>query len=319
VLDLACGSGYGSEIMMKTAASVHGVDNDAPSVDLAAATIGERTAATFEIGDGVEFLDRELASSYDMIVCFEGLEHMLDLSTAVSRLAHHVNAGVQLVFSVPNSQAFEEDNPFHVTNFGYQGAAAMVAEFPGAIMLQQYLAEGSLICSQRCDELDAKLLHLERVEPEYANYFLAIVNVDEARVARAHGSRLLLLEAPAHNRYMRNLELANRELRRRNNELARKMFNHPGLEPAKGGSAASAFVASSVRELEAAVERKVEEIAARDRDLAARDRDLAARDRDLAQRDDMILAQRRELLRLRQQVVAAAELASASGAESSVT
>jgi cyclopropane fatty-acyl-phospholipid synthase-like methyltransferase len=309
VLDLACGSGYGSEIMIKTAASVHGVDSDAPSVDLAAATIGQRTAATFEIADGVEFLGRELGGSYDMIVCFEGLEHMLDLSTAVSRLAHHVNEGVQLVFSLLNSRAFEQDNPFHVTNFGYQQAAALVSELPGAITLQQYLAEGSLICAQGCDELDAKLLHIERVEPEYADYFLAIVNVDEALVARAHSSRLLLLEAPAHNRYMRNLELANRELRRRNNELARKMFNHAALDSAKAGSAASSFVASRVRELEAVVERKVEEI-------AARDRDLAARDRDLAQREDMILAQRHELLRLRQQVVAAAELASAHGADS---
>ncbi|MFZ1155412.1 MAG: methyltransferase domain-containing protein, partial [Solirubrobacteraceae bacterium] len=116
VLDLACGSGYGSAILAETATAVHGVDNDVATIDLAVATVGQRTEATFEVADAIAVLGGDLSDRYDAIVCFEALEHLSDLESAVRGLREQAARGVQLIVSVPNSRAFEEDNEFHVTD-----------------------------------------------------------------------------------------------------------------------------------------------------------------------------------------------------------
>jgi 2-polyprenyl-3-methyl-5-hydroxy-6-metoxy-1,4-benzoquinol methylase len=293
VLDLACGSGYGSSILAETAAAVHGVDNDVATVDLAAATIGRRTNATFEVADAVAFLDRDLSDAYDMIVCFEGLEHFSDVNEAIRRLAEQVKKGVKLVASVPNSKAFEEENEYHVVDFGYEEALALLGKLPQATMLYQYLAEGSLICADDARELEAQLLRVDQAEPEYANHFLVIANLQPDRVTALHHGRLQLSHAPVYNRYMRNLEVGNHELRRRNNELARKLLGQAQMSTTKAGSAAAAFVVSAnerIDELEATI--------------AAAEAEITRQAGEIANRDDMILAQRRELLQLRQELVA---------------
>ena len=78
VLDLGCGSGYGSEVLATTAASVVGVDVDAGA--LADARRGYGGAGiTFEEGDAIELLGTRLADRFDAIVMFEALEHVSDV------------------------------------------------------------------------------------------------------------------------------------------------------------------------------------------------------------------------------------------------
>src|ERR1700733_10089782 len=75
VLDLCCGTGYGTAILAAEATEVVGVDNDAATVELAAASIGHDVAgARFELADAAEFLMRDVVASFDVVVCFEGLE-----------------------------------------------------------------------------------------------------------------------------------------------------------------------------------------------------------------------------------------------------
>jgi 2-polyprenyl-3-methyl-5-hydroxy-6-metoxy-1,4-benzoquinol methylase len=286
VLDLACGSGYGAAILAESAAAVHGVDNDVATVDLAAATVGRTTIATFEVGDAVALLAQDLSASYDAIVCFEALEHLADLERAVAGLGEQAARGLRLVVSVPNSRAFDEHNEFHVTDFGYEEARALLGELPDGVMVGQFLTEGSLISPAGADELDGKLVHLEQAEPEYANHFLVTANVGEDQLMSAQRSRAQLVEAPVHNRYMRNLEVANAELRRRNNELARKMMRPGAAAFARAGSAAPSHL---VR-----LNGKIDELNARVGELEALGDGQA----------EMILAQRLELLQLRQALIA---------------
>jgi hypothetical protein len=267
---------------------VHGVDNDVATVDLATATIGQRTSATFEVADAVAVLSEDLSDRYDVIVCFEALEHLSDLPAAIDGLRNQASRNMQLIVSVPNSRAFDEDNQFHVTNFGYQEALELLAEFPGALMLGQHLTEGSLIRADKGSGLDSRLVNLEHAEQEYANHFLLIANFDEGHVLAAHRSRAQLVEAPVHNRYMRNLEVANTELRRRNNELARKMLRGAVDGSARAGSAGSSLLLgfkTHIAELEEIVQRQAS---------------------DIGHRDEMILAQRHELLQMRQNTLAPA-------------
>jgi 2-polyprenyl-3-methyl-5-hydroxy-6-metoxy-1,4-benzoquinol methylase len=292
VLDLGCGVGYGSEIMASVAASVHGVDSDAATVDTAARTIGARTSATFEVADAVAYLQEGLADRFDVVVCFEALEHFDDPEIAIAGFRKQAKYGLGLILSVPNSRAFEEENEFHRSQFGYLEAVALADSIPNTVMINQYLTEGSLISAeQAADDLDATLENLEQAESEYANHFILVTNLDHDLATRL-SARAQILEAPTHNRYMRSLEQGNRELLRRNNELARKMMGGQSPSTSKVDSAAVAFVASLK-----------DRIATLEESIMTQETELVA---ELAQREEMILAQRREILEIRQQVLAVA-------------
>jgi 2-polyprenyl-3-methyl-5-hydroxy-6-metoxy-1,4-benzoquinol methylase len=284
VVDLACGVGYGSEILAQVATAVHGVDIDVAAIDSAAATVGKRSAATFGVADASDFLSQDLTGDYDMLVCFEGLEHFDGFSDVVDLLANQVRAGVKLVCSVPNSKMFEEENEFHVSSLGHRDVLEL-AERLSASVVWQYLSEGSLIYVDGTDELEASLINLEQAEPEYANHFILLSNLEDKEAKKACKSRMQLSHGPVYNRYIRSIEIANRELHRRNNELARKMLTGNPMTPAKADAAAATFTArlsGRLTELEAQIKHQNGEI---------------------DWRDDMIIAQRREILALRQQIL----------------
>jgi 2-polyprenyl-3-methyl-5-hydroxy-6-metoxy-1,4-benzoquinol methylase len=217
VLDLACGAGYGSEILSARAGSVVGVDVDPGAIEEASAGI---TAANveFEVADAVGYLRTDVARSFDAIVCFEALEHLDDPHEALDELARLADSGAKVIVSIPNSKGFEEENEFHKTDFGYEEAMAAFARLGEPTVVFQYLAEGSLIRTADGGDTTARVVAAERAEPEYANHFIALVGFGDAAVEDA---RMSLAAAPNYNSYIRTLEAANDDLYRTNRRLAR--------------------------------------------------------------------------------------------------
>jgi SAM-dependent methyltransferase len=223
VLDLCCGSGYGSRILREACPTVVGIDKDVATIDMARATIGREADIEFEAADAHDVLSRSLSETFDAIVMLEGLEHLADPEKAIASLQRHADAGLKLVVSIPNSKAFEEDNPFHVTDFGYEDAVEVGSKFDRVTILYQFVAEGSVIRSETPAELEVRFVEIERGELEYANHFVLCVNCG-SKESGLTSPRLQLTATPAHTRYMRNLELANAELRRANVRLGRRML-----------------------------------------------------------------------------------------------
>ena len=256
VLDLCCGSGYGTAILAERAGIVHGVDIDAATIDRAAATVGRNTEATFEAGDALAFLRSEdLSERFDAVVCFEGLEHLPDVEAALRELRRHAEAGVRIIASIPNSKAFEEDNEFHLTDFGWEEARAAWEGFDNVVMLFQHLAEGSVVLAEEADELDARIVHLDYGEPEFANHYIVAIGFDPDKVRAAHRARAQVVLSPVYNRYMKTLEHANSQLWRRNAQLARGLIGH-------ADSGAASFVSKlerQVKELEAELWERTQE------------------------------------------------------------
>lgn len=240
VLDLCCGSGYGSAILARHAREIVGVDNDAATVDTARVTVGpEAPNVSFELADAVGYLRGDLQARFEAIVCFEGLEHLAKLEEALELLRGHAEQGVRLVLSVPNDQLFAEPNPFHVTTFGYDEAMRAMARFSGAVMLPQFLAEGSLICPEGASETEVTVSLEGRDEPQYANHFLFCVGFDPDAVQRAHHGRIQVSTSPIFNRWSEDLKRGAWALRRENARLARARLG-------KAGSAAASVLASHV-------------------------------------------------------------------------
>jgi len=228
VLDLCCGTGYGSAILARTAASVVGVDNDAGAVDAAAAAFRDQGTMTFRAADAARYLHTDEAASFDLIVCFEGLEHLHALDDALESLRRLTREGAQLVFSVPNSKTLGEENEFHVTDFDLERLEGVLAGFEDPAVLQQHLAEASLITGDDGDAGDpdaTRAVLRGQAEAEYANHYVVFVNVPpEARAGMAGSARGVIAVAPRHNRWLLELERQNRELWTINARLARERW-----------------------------------------------------------------------------------------------
>jgi 2-polyprenyl-3-methyl-5-hydroxy-6-metoxy-1,4-benzoquinol methylase len=234
VVDLCCGTGYGSRILSEHASEVLGVDYDVGAIDTAQSAFGG-DGLRFEVADAHEFLRRDLNGAFDAIVMLEALEHLQRPDEAVESLRRHAELGIRIVVSVPNSKTLGEVNPFHLTEYDHERLHETFDSFDDVTILYQFLAEGSLVRQADSDGENARVVAGERGEPEYANHFIVCVNFGEALPAADSGRAQLEL-APVHNRYMRNLETANLELRRTNARLGRQWLG-------KGDSAAASLLA----------------------------------------------------------------------------
>ena len=235
VLDVCCGTGYGSRLLAATAATVHGVDVAEEAVAAARDGVepGERERVTFEAADAVAFLRAQPQGLYEAVVCFEGIEHVPDPEALIAELGRLAEGGARLVVSLPNSKGFEERNEFHVTDFGYEEMRALIARLPEPQVLEQRLAEASVIVPTGAGAEPATG-RLEPVPDEagWANHWIVTVNVPVAEL-RGASARITFAAAPQASAYMRSLEVANAELVRANARLAR---NWLGLHDASAAS-----------------------------------------------------------------------------------
>ena len=99
VLDIACGTGYGSNILIEAGASQYvGVDISEDSIEYAKQQFCSEKAS-FIVGDIGNF---ESAEPFDVIACFETIEHVSFYPSALKNLFSVLRPGGVLVISSPN-------------------------------------------------------------------------------------------------------------------------------------------------------------------------------------------------------------------------
>jgi SAM-dependent methyltransferase len=251
VIDLACGSGYGSALLRETASAVLGVDNDAAAIDVARGTVGATHGVRFEAADALEFLERDgLERDWDAIVCFEGLEHLREPGRAAKALGELAGNGMKLAISLPNSRTLGEQNQFHVTDFSYDTAMRLFDELGDTQVLYQFNAEGTLVRGEESGTLEAEEVLSHYGESDYANHFIGFVNFGDVLDTAAPSARMRLEIAPAYTRHMLWLQRANRELSRENTRLARGLLARGQL--GNSDAAAGTVLFRRHRELEQA-------------------------------------------------------------------
>jgi len=119
VLDIASGSGYGSEMMAQAGAKkVIGIDIDEQAITEAQKRYGSNQIE-FKVGttiEGVEKLDIP-DNSIEVIACFETIEHIKDYKGFLQELARVLTAEGVAFISTPNRDVFGQKNPFHIKEF----------------------------------------------------------------------------------------------------------------------------------------------------------------------------------------------------------
>lgn len=114
VLDIACGSGYGSALLAKTAKKVIGVDVDKQAVDYAIANYGSKNIE-FLVGDATSIpLETD---SVDVVVTYETIEHIEDYKKFMQEIKRVLKPDGLAIISTPNDKEFMQGNHFHIHQF----------------------------------------------------------------------------------------------------------------------------------------------------------------------------------------------------------
>ena len=115
VLDVACGEGYGSDLLAQVADSVLGVDIDAQTV-LAAAARYQRANLSFMTADATSIPIED--ASIDIVVSFETIEHVEDQAGLWREIKRVLKPEGILVISSPNRDTYRAErspnNEFHI-------------------------------------------------------------------------------------------------------------------------------------------------------------------------------------------------------------
>ncbi len=142
VLDAGCGVGWGSAILLEAgAAEVVGLDLDPEAIANARARVPR---AEFTVGDLLQlpFTD----DRYDVVVCFEALEHTGDTNRTLDELSRVLTPDGLLLVSSPHPGVYPEGNPFHKNEETPERLLTEVGRrFSQAILFRQYSQIGSIL------------------------------------------------------------------------------------------------------------------------------------------------------------------------------
>lgn len=149
VLDLACGSGYGSKLLAKAGAKeVIGVDIDKQAV--AQAKIDHQLVNLRFVVDSAEELAQLADNSVELVTSFETIEHLKNYQAYLKALARVLTADGLALISTPNREVFGQKNPFHVKEFTRQELqTALEQHFEYVEILEQHNALASFIVGNK--------------------------------------------------------------------------------------------------------------------------------------------------------------------------
>ncbi len=116
VLDIACGSGYGTQLLAKGGAKqVTGIDISIEAVSYARKYYGLKNVV-YKIGDAEAI--KEQRSSFDAVISFETLEHLLHPEKFLKEVTRVLKQDGIFIVSTPNRLLnTENSNPFHLKEF----------------------------------------------------------------------------------------------------------------------------------------------------------------------------------------------------------
>lgn len=127
VLDIACGSGYGSALLAQSnAAEVTGADIDPGAIDWAGNAYGRYARfVRVEPAKQLPFED----GCFDLVVSFETVEHVAEPQEFCRELVRILRPGGTLIISTPLNESetrFSPPNPFHLREYSWAEFSELV-------------------------------------------------------------------------------------------------------------------------------------------------------------------------------------------------
>ena len=159
VLDAGSGTGFGTEILARAGAGrADGFDVNLEVVEHARERAGD--AADFAVGDlnRIPYGD----DAFDLVTCFEAIEHVEDPFRALSELRRVLAPGGVLLVSTPNRGVYDENNPHHLHELSSEEFERAVRErFAYVRILRQQTHATSLLAGDETALLADSAVPLE--------------------------------------------------------------------------------------------------------------------------------------------------------------
>ncbi len=199
VLDIACGEGYGANLLAKDAKSVIGLDKDATTINKARK---KYTAPNLIFSEGL-FENIPVADhSLDVIVSFETIEHIADHVIILKEIKRVLKPDGVLIISTPDKKYYSDlaayNNPFHVHEL-YKGEFTDLINrhFKHTYLLYQKLLLSSFALSN--EESKIKIYEgtydniwvKENIEPIYLIVVASDIHLEKPESSIFSGNSLL--------------------------------------------------------------------------------------------------------------------------------
>jgi 2-polyprenyl-3-methyl-5-hydroxy-6-metoxy-1,4-benzoquinol methylase len=187
VLDMACGEGYGSEVLWRSAASVVGVDAN-PEAHEHARLRYERQGLSFERGMVENWRPEPAAGSFDAVVFLQTIEHVQDPAAVLEHFRSLLAPGGTAYVSTPNVLTLaapgeaRSGNPWHVREYRAREFEALCRAVFGEVQLYGLFHARKLRVHERALALGWDRVHraLRITKPFYDRFTPAISTRDFA-------------------------------------------------------------------------------------------------------------------------------------------
>ena len=184
VLDIACGEGYGSNLLAQKAKQVTGVDID---IDTIGRARNKYTAANLSFQQGSTIRIPAADRQFDMVVSFETLEHVEEQEQMISEIKRVLAPAGLLLISTPDKKNYSDAtgyrNPFHIKElYADEFKRLLHQQFRHVQLLYQQMNFSSVITTEQ--ETPVKLFTgdfqaVRRDSAANALYLLAIASDEE--------------------------------------------------------------------------------------------------------------------------------------------
>lgn len=119
ILDIACGSGFGTKILSKKAKSVIGCDIDKEIIDYASYRYSNNNIE-YRVENAEDF---KLDNKLDIIISFETIEHLKNVDNYLKSIDNNLKEGGLFFVSTPISSKEIDNNPdnkYHIQEWGFR-------------------------------------------------------------------------------------------------------------------------------------------------------------------------------------------------------
>jgi 2-polyprenyl-3-methyl-5-hydroxy-6-metoxy-1,4-benzoquinol methylase len=128
VLDLGCGTGYGTQYLAKYVKKITGIDVDREAIKFARKNYPHKNLE-YKVAD-ISSLNG--TGKYDVIVSFEVIEHLKNPKSFISKAHKMLKKGGTLIISTPNAEVVSPKggvaSPYHEKEFDYMELKSMLRE-----------------------------------------------------------------------------------------------------------------------------------------------------------------------------------------------
>jgi SAM-dependent methyltransferase len=186
VLDVGCGTGYGTSILAEKAGQAVGIDSDQETIHYAN-RVYSRPNLRFTVADCryLPFAD----GLFGLAVSFEVIEHIDEQDQCLDEIRRVLSRDGVLILSTPNAsrstKVIEEANPFHYRELAEDEFKELLGRhFDHVDLLYQHELSASSIQATAPERTEPVEIVEDFVSPPLAKYFIAVCGTRPAAVSR---------------------------------------------------------------------------------------------------------------------------------------